>query len=381
MSNIQQAIEISYLSRKTYSIHKMKGVLKTSGNRFKLGRVALVVFGGTLFLVLFNFSIRYVYNEPINWPNFWEYVPNLLLGTLATTLFSYFTLNHFHSLFIQRKSFAYFLLPTFFCFAAIQGYNISVDYLLPLKANVNDPLPIERQLVGNLVVAILYIIFILVIASVYYLLDVRRSNKDLEEQKLKLEVEKMQADLKFLKSQINPHFLHNTLNSFYARSLPLSADLADGILTLSEMMRYALGESYTTDGRVLLKDEIDHLRNFIKMNQFRFRGNLNVQLEVEGVLNGTVIVPFVLITLVENIFKHGDLSNTEHPIKICIEVRGHSLRYFSKNKKNRGPKELSTGIGLDNIQKRLQLAYGDGYTLNIKDEDDCYTTELLINGL
>jgi LytS/YehU family sensor histidine kinase len=238
-----------------------------------------------------------------------------------------------------------------------------------------------KQVLGNFIVAILYIAFILVLAIIYYLADVKRNNMILEEQKLKLEVEKMQADLKFLKSQINPHFLHNTLNSFYARSLPLSKDLAEGILTLSDMMRYALGEAYTEDGKVLLRDEVEHLRNFIKMNQFRFRNHLHVELEVKGEMNGAVIIPFVLITLVENIFKHGDLSDPEHPIRIIIERKGEGLRYYSRNKKSKGPKELSTGIGLDNIQKRLQHAYGDAYTLNIQDEKDCYTTELIINKL
>jgi hypothetical protein len=352
-----------------------------SSKRFPLKVVALVVFGASFSLFLFNYLMKFVYGEPFNWDIYWEYFPNHLLGTVATSVFSYFTLNYFHYLFSQRKHFRYFILPLLLCIVAIEVYNILMDYLLPLKNNIDNPLPLNRQVVANLIVAVLYIIFILVLAAIYYLKDVRRKNQLLEEQKLKLEIEKTQADLNFLKSQINPHFLHNPLNSFYARSLPLSKDLADGILTLSEMMRYALGEAYTADGKVALKDEIEHLRNFIKMNQFRFRNNLQVQLEVKGALNGTLILPFVLITLVENIFKHGDLSNPEHPIIICIEIKEGSLRYHSRNKKNRGPKELSTGIGLDNIQKRLELTYGAGFRLNIKDEEEIYTTELLIHKL
>lgn len=359
----------------------MSVLFKTSGKRFKLAGVALAVFGASFSLFLFNYLMKFIYGEPFNWDAFWEYFPNFFLGTIATTAFSYFTLNHFHRLFIQRKRFKHFILPLLLCIAAIEIYNLLVDYYFPLKSNIDNPLPLDRQLVGNFIVAVLYLIFILVLASIYYLQDVRRSNQLLEEQKLKLEVEKMQADLKFLKSQINPHFLHNTLNSFYARSLPLSKELADGILTLSEMMRYALGEAHTADGKVLLKDEIEHLRNFIKMNQFRFRNNLNVQLVVNGQPNGAVIIPFVLITLLENIFKHGELSNAEHPIKICIDIKEGGLRYYSRNKKKSGPKELSTGIGLDNIQKRLRLAYRDGYVLIIKDETDYYTTELIIHKL
>jgi LytS/YehU family sensor histidine kinase len=252
---------------------------------------------------------------------------------------------------------------------------------MPLQSNIDNPLPLARQVVGNLIVAVLYIIFILVLAAIYYLSDVRRHNQLLEEQKLKLEVEKTHADLKFLKSQINPHFLYNTLNSFYARSLPLSKDLAEGILTLSGMMRYALGEAYTEDGKVLLRDEIEHLQNFVKMNQFRFRNTLNVRLDINGEVKDKVIIPFVLITLVENIFKHGELMDERNPCLISMDLKESSVRYYSWNLKKAGPKELSIGIGLDNIQKRLQLAYGNNYKLQIKDENDIYSTELIVQDL
>jgi LytS/YehU family sensor histidine kinase len=106
-----------------------------------------------------------------------------------------------------------------------------------------------------------------------------------------------------------------------------------------------------------------------------------VQFDVEGVLNGANIIPFVLITLVENAFKHGDLKTNESPIVIKIMVKDNQLYFYCRNKKKTGPKELSTGIGLDNIKKRLELAYGKEYTFNIIDEADLYTTELTINKL
>jgi LytS/YehU family sensor histidine kinase len=102
---------------------------------------------------------------------------------------------------------------------------------------------------------------------------------------------------------------------------------------------------------------------------------------MEGVVNGATIIPFVLITLVENAFKHGDLKSTEHPIDILLSVKQSSLHFYCRNKKKTGPKDLSTGIGLDNIKKRLDLAYGENYSLNIKDESEFYTTELIIHEL
>jgi len=214
-----------------------------------------------------------------------------------------------------------------------------------------------------------------------FLWDERKQRKILEEQKMQLEVEKSTANFNFLKAQINPHFLHNTLNFLYAKSLPYSEELSEGILTLSDIMRYALSEGNARDGKAALKDEIEHVRNVIKINQLRFSNKLNVQFDVDGVVNEAMIIPFILITLVENAFKHGDLKSPEDPISIQLKVEGNRLYFYCRNRKKTGPKELSTGIGLENIKKRLDLAYGNDYDFKIKDEAIFYTTELTINKL
>ena len=353
----------------------------TSGRRFPLQWVAGAIFGAALLLVVVNYLVRFVYNVAFNWSAFWEYFPNLLLGTVLTTLYSYWLLNYGYFLFSHRKRAVHFIVPVLLTLAVMQGYNLLVDHYLPLQNNIGNPLPLKKQVVGNLLVGITYLFFILSIAYVTNLRDIRKKHRLLEQQKLQLEVEKAQAELKFLKSQINPHFLHNTLNSFYARSLPLSQELAGGILTLSEMMRYALGQSYTSDGKVLLKDEIEHLRNLVSIHQFRFRNHLNVGLVVRGELNGALIIPFILITLVENIFKHGDLSSDDHPVRVEIDVKDGRLQFRSTNKKKSGPRELSTGIGLDNIKKQLDLNYGNDYKLTVKEDAETYSTELLIHQL
>jgi len=194
----------------------------------------------------------------------------------------------------------------------------------------------------------------ILIPYLIYLRDEKNQRKILEEEKLQLEVEKSQANFNFLKAQINPHFLHNTLNFLYAKALPLSSELSEGILTLSDIMRYALSEGNARDGRAPLKDEIEHVQNVIKIQQLRFENKLNVHFEVKGSMDGATIIPFVLITLVENAFKHGDLKNTEHPIDIRVEVKNRQLYFYCRNKKKMGPKELSTGIGLVVDPKRFR---------------------------
>src|SRR5215207_9859735 len=346
--------------------------------RYSIKNVFLVVLAVSFALFLLAYGAKMAVGGVFNWTAYREYLRNQVLGTVATSLFFYFFLNLFHRLFAERNNKKDYFLPALFAILVVEAYNLLMDHYLPLTSNVNDPLPFVTQVLGNLLLGLFYLGMALLIAYVNNLRDLRKKHRLLQEQQLKLEVEKTEADLNFLRSQINPHFLHNTLNSFYARSLPLSKELAEGILTLSEIMRYSLEETATPDGKVFLRDEITHLQKVIRLNQFRFRNHLQIGLEVNGLLNGARIIPFVLITLVENIFKHADLSDSRHPIRIKMDVQGDAFRYYCRNKKKKGPKELSTGVGLDNIKKRMDIVYGSGYALNISETEEFYSTELVI---
>lgn len=305
------------------------------------------------------------------------------------TLFFYFSLNAFYALIAQRKSFIHYVKPGVIAFLSVGAYDfLSYLYTVKMKMVVQVGVstggsegPVPFLVFAYSLGALMFIGLSLLVAYLTYLRDDKKQRKILEAQKLQLEVEKTQANFNFLKAQINPHFLHNTLNFLYAKSLPYSPELSEGILTLSDIMRYALSEGNSKDGKALLKDEVEHVRNVIKINQLRFSNNLNVNFNVEGVINGATIIPFVLITLVENAFKHGDLKSTEYPIDIYLMVKDNSLVFRCTNKKKSGPKELSTGIGLENIKKRLDLAYGKEYALRVKDETVFYTTELTIDKL
>jgi LytS/YehU family sensor histidine kinase len=233
-------------------------------------------------------------------------------------------------------------------------------------------------MIGNMIPMLL---FSYLFAYVTVLRESLKQKRVLEAQKLQLEMQISQANFNFLKAQINPHFLHNTLNFLYAKSLPYSEELSEGILTLSDIMRYALTKGNQRDGKAPLKDEIEHVHNVIKISQLRYSNQLKVNFEVSGDVNGAMIIPFVLITLVENAFMHGDLKSQDHPIDIKLNVKGNKLYFYCRNKKRSGPKQLSTGIGLDNIKKRLDLAYGDKYKYIVKDEADFYSTELTIEQL
>lgn len=206
-------------------------------------------------------------------------------------------------------------------------------------------------------------------------LEVRRRQQ--EEQLRLAERSLLEANLAFLKNQINPHFLFNSLNFLYAQVYPHSASAAKGILLLSETMRYALHED--ANGKVMLEQEVKHLRNYIEINQLRFSNKLQIDFSVEGSTHFLRILPLVLITFVENCFKHGELADPAHPLVIRLTVVQNQLTFLTHNKKRNGPKEQSTGIGLANTRKRLALTYPGRHTLTTTDEPEFYTCHLTLD--
>lgn len=310
-----------------------------------------------------------------------SYIRSQFISLFFHIPFYYFTLNSYYKLITGRKKFVHYLPISFLGALSYAVYILCTDQLSRASEAMNTKLSVSMIVFSYSMSVIFGLGIALLIAYVVSLLDEKKQRKILEEQKIALEVEKTNANFNFLKAQINPHFLHNTLNFLYSRSLPYSPELSEGILTLSEIMRYALNDTNTPNGKTLLKDEIEHVRNVIKINQLRFSNNLQVHFDVKGVINGATIIPFVLITIVENAFKHGNLKDTGHPLEIHLEVNDNQLFFYCRNKKKTGPKELSTGIGLDNIKKRLELAYKDQFKLDIKDEQDFYTTQLTIYAL
>lgn len=346
-----------------------------------VGVIGLAVIGYTIYSIV-SWMSGPIEHEPRKvYPNA---NPKSFLRTLHDFFYMitllYFGINYFYELIAKNKKFIKYLEVGFALVFACYAYKTILYSFFPIVLHNRHPdlLHLYRAMIGGTLPPI---IVSYVAAFITYLLESKKQRRILEAQKLVLETQISQANYNFLKAQINPHFLHNTLNFLYAKSLPYSEDLSEGILTLSDIMRYALGQSAQKDGKALLKDEIEHMYNVIKISQLRFSNQLKVDFEVKGDLEGAKIIPFVLITLVENAFKHGDLKDQDNPIVIRVNVASNRLYFYCRNKKKTGPKELSTGIGLENIKKRLELAYGDKYHFLIKDEPGYYTTELIIDEL
>ncbi|MEJ5963886.1 sensor histidine kinase [Pedobacter immunditicola] len=198
-----------------------------------------------------------------------------------------------------------------------------------------------------------------------------------EQVQRKLESEKKDMEIQFLKSQLNPHFLFNSLNNIYSLAYQKSDKTADAVLKLSEIMRYMIYES--NDSWVALSKEIEYVKSYIELQKLRFKDGAAVELTINGEINDQPIVPLILISFVENAFKHGVANDPKDPIKINLIANQKILHFSITNKKNNFNKDEMGGVGLNNVERRLQLLYPDRYKLNIVNTPTHYTSELMLD--
>ncbi|SMC00701.1 signal transduction histidine kinase, LytS [Hymenobacter roseosalivarius DSM 11622] len=173
------------------------------------------------------------------------------------------------------------------------------------------------------------------------------------------------AELTFLRSQLNPHFLFNTINDIYALVYQKSDAAPGALLKLSELLRYMLHEAH--HDRVLLARELDYLDGLIELQRLGTKGNLHLDYQLRGVLNGQTIAPLLLVSFVENAFKHGVLNNPAQPVTLHLTLTATTLDFCLHNAKNEQQKDQLGGIGLTNVRRRLALLYPTRHTLTVAD--------------
>lgn len=194
----------------------------------------------------------------------------------------------------------------------------------------------------------------------------------------KITVEKLNAEINFLRAQVNPHFLFNVLNNLYALTLKKSELAPDVVLKLSEMMEYMLYDS--TGEKVLLEKEISYLSSYMELERLRFSDEAAIDLNINAKLNGHEIAPLLLLPLVENAFKHGLGKQTKSGwLRVDISLEQSTLEVTIENTK---PLSVLShhkgGIGLDNLRKRLDLLYPGRHTLQLEDKKDTFWIKLMI---
>ena len=193
-----------------------------------------------------------------------------------------------------------------------------------------------------------------------------------------LRTEKRAAEVAFLRTQINPHFLYNTLNMLFSMAYPVARPVANAILKLSDLMRYMLHES--ADGQVELAQEIEYLHNYLALYRLRFPNNFFVDFTVTGEPAGRRVAPLVLIPFVENAIKHGVLDNPAHPVHIRLLIEGKKLQFEVENQRSDANKDATTGIGLPNLARRLELLYPERHALRVDAAGQRFATSLRLVG-
>ncbi|MDN5284667.1 MAG: hypothetical protein JWR38_941 [Mucilaginibacter sp.] len=225
----------------------------------------------------------------------------------------------------------------------------------------------------------LIFLFVLGLSGAYFLSKEWIRNELLRKQ---LEAYQLSTEIKFLKSQINPHFLFNTLNNLFSMAQAKGNDeLADGISKLSGMMRYMIYESNVDT--VPLKNEIEYIKSCIALNKLRYADSeAQVSFNYDKQLPDVFIAPMIFIPFIENAFKHGVLINSTSPIDIAIVVHNKQLLFTCENKNYSFVKKMEndkSGIGLENVKRRLELMYTGKHQLRITNDESIFRVELKID--
>ncbi len=286
----------------------------------------------------------------------------------------YFNLLYLVPNYLNDKNFLYYCL----------FLVLSVLVLIPIRVFIQYFLLSDFPIIQNGIVSTINVVFLVtfIVAGFSTILKIISDWVKYQRDRRELQTQNMQSELKFLKSQINPHFLFNTLNNLYALTLKKSDKAPEIVIKLSEMMRYMLYEC--NEKRVLLSKEVSYIRNYLDLERLRQGKNVNIDFKIKGHVTDQKIAPLMFIPFLENSFKHG-LNNqiSQGYVTINMEINEKTVDFFIENSKAEKLPAIehrrSGGIGLVNVRRRLNLLYPNHYNLDIKDNPNTYTVNLKLD--
>jgi two-component system LytT family sensor kinase len=265
--------------------------------------------------------------------------------------------------------------------------KLELDHILSGSENLSFLINLsnEKLWMTNVWREIYFIGFSIAYWSMLYMVRFKERNHIMEREKLKSIAENLELENKYisvenayLQNQISPHLLFNSLNFIYNAIHKLSDRAGKGVMLLADIMRYSLvsSEDNTT---VPLQKELEQIENLIELTHLRFKDGFFIRFIKKGKLAGIQILPLVLITLVENMIKHGDLGDAASPALIRLEQRDNKLVFQTTNRKRTASPHPWSGLGLKNIEKRLINYYHDRFTLEILDKDEEFSVTLILS--
>ncbi len=297
-----------------------------------------------------------------------------LISLPVKIAFTYFVL-YFLLRYILRGQYGIFitlfLISSFVAGLAQRCMAFQIDYPLYHPEALENPF----FYIPKIVMSFLGIYPVLFIALTIKLLKYWYANQQAQQILTK---EKLEAELKFLKTQIHPHFLFNTLNNLYALTLNKSEKAPEMVLKLSELINYMLYEC--TANEVLLSKEVKFIQSYISIEKMRYGDKLEVDVRVTGDTTNSRIAPMIILPFVENCFKHGASEELQQAwVTVQIEVSPESILIKVENSKaNSENNHNGTGIGIQNVKRRLSLIYPDCHELKILDGKETFLVILAI---
>lgn len=304
----------------------------------------------------------------------------LLPVTMITTYFVVYYLIPKYLLLKKYALFALYSVYTIIMSTWLILMTIFTSLLFLSNLRIDNMPPMSRNYIFVLILVYLIVLLVSFVNLLNHNFQTESKNKELENKILATQLQLKDQELQFLKKQIHPHFLFNTLNTIYGFALKQSKNTPDIILKLSNLLDYILYQ--VNKPKVSLEEEIMHLKEYIALERIRFQDTLKVSFLTENTDDHKMVPPMLLIPFVENAFKHGNLIDGFLRVDIKIVLDNNSLRFQIKNTvKSENEPHKKPGIGLENIKKRLDLIYPKQYELSVKAEEGWYLIDLLIENI
>ncbi|WP_372753440.1 sensor histidine kinase [Mariniflexile sp.] len=308
--------------------------------------------------------------------DYWYSLKSNLVEFPIHMIVVYLNLYYLIPKFILRKKYWTYFISLVFMLLLVYLVRTGLNYLLVTKNIWPEAGDSGRFMELNHIIAVilgeLYVIgFVTAIKIVIDWSIEKKRNEDLEQLQ-------MSTELKFLRTQIQPHFFFNTLNNLYALTLTKSDNAPRLVIKLSDMMEYILYE--VKSSRASLLQEINHINNFIDIERLRFEEKVEVEIDISGDIEDITVPPLLLLSFVENCFKHGMKENDKLKIKMSFSVlnRGYLEFTLINNFNPNATKTESNGIGNKNAKRRLNLLFSNNYILESTTEGESYNLFLKI---
>ncbi len=337
----------------------------------KLSLLHLFFWAGVLFFFIYFFS----YNSEDTY-YITRFSGMLLIVTATTTYIVLYYLIPKYYLTQQYFKLVLYSLYTLVLSVYLTILVVYISFIFITKLDVSKIPPMGKNFIFVLILVYLVVGLVSFIYLLHYNYKVQSDYKSLENKVLEANLHIKEQELYFLKKQIHPHFLFNTLNTIYGFALKKSDNTPLLIIKLSNLLDYILYQSQKPN--VPLIEEIEHLNEYIDLEKIRFQDRLKVTFSHNIKDVNKLIAPMIFIPFIENSFKHGTIINGHLNVDIKLTLNNKELLFYVCNSFKETENENQNGIGLNNIKKRLELLYPSNHELNLEIKNNSFEVTLFI---